>query len=305
MMRTDEMIESETRPEITQEEADRRFSEYVLGRIKWGYKSDTVVLVPKTAKVGDWVMIESADLGLEGVKISKILSINEEKGHSISYMGAFDLTNALASEEEIKTVGKNKELAKEIARFTQEQSDKYSLNMKVLEAYLSFDKHKVLIEYTSEGRVDFRELLKILASRFHVRIEFRQLFPRDVAKRIGGIGICGLPVCCKAFLTSFTSVTINMAKNQYLSLNIPKLSGVCGRLMCCLAYENDAYSQLKPYYPKQGATATINGHAFRVVSLNVLSDSITATDGDTYQNFTSAEWMKATGTQPNIETVKP
>lgn len=294
-MKTDEKkepVEEKPHPLMTPEEAEEVRGGCILGKVHWDYKSDTFALIPKEAKAGDFVMLSSPELELECVEVVRVMEIAKDKRDSLEYLSSFDRAVRIASDKDVTAMKENKKYAEIIAKFTQKQSDIDNLKMKVLGAYLSFDRHKVLLEYTSDGRVDFRNLLKVLASQFHIRIEFRQLFSRDVAKKIGGLGACGLPICCSTFLTTFTSTTINMAKNQYLSLNIPKLSGVCGRLMCCLAYENEAYSQLKPLYPKMGAVATIDGKAFKVINLNVLSDSITATDGDTYVSLTSAEWRK-------------
>ena len=128
--------------------------------------------------------------------------------------------------------------------------------------------------YVSDDRVDFRELLKELASVFKCRIELRQIGPRDKAKLVGGLGSCGLPLCCSSFLGEFDGVSINMAKNQMLAINIEKISGACGRLMCCLKFEDDIYTQEKKRFPKIGTKVIYEDKLYKVTSINILSDTI-------------------------------
>ena len=134
--------------------------------------------------------------------------------------------------------------------------------------------NKVIFMYTSDERVDFRDLLKKLASVFKCRIELRQVGPRDKAKIVGGIGNCGLPLCCNSFLGEFDGVSINMAKNQLLAINIDKISGVCGRLLCCLKYEDEAYKEVKKKFPKIGSFIRYDDKQCKVVGLNVISDLV-------------------------------
>lgn len=128
--------------------------------------------------------------------------------------------------------------------------------------------------YTSDDRVDFRELLKELATVFRCRIELRQIGPRDKAKVVGGIGTCGLPLCCSTMLGEFNGVSINMTKNQMLAINIDKISGACGRLLCCLKYEDDIYTQEKKRFPKIGSKVKYEGNDVKVLGLNVISDLV-------------------------------
>jgi cell fate regulator YaaT (PSP1 superfamily) len=143
--------------------------------------------------------------------------------------------------------------------------------MHLVSAEYTLDRSKLIFSYLAEERVDFRELLKILASYFHTRIELRQIGSRDKAKMIGGIGICGLPLCCSTFLNEFDNISINRAKNQLLTLNIPKLSGHCGKLICCLKYEDDAYTDLKKDFPKVGIRVKYDGEVYRIAAMNVLT----------------------------------
>ncbi len=181
---------------------------------------------------------------------------------------------------------------KEIVRKTQEQANELKLDMKILRAYLDIDDPKVLITFTSEGRVDFRELVRILNGIFRLRIELRQIGPRDQAKIVGGIGPCGLPLCCTTFLSTFDGISISMAKNQLLAINIPKLSGQCGKLMCCLKYEDKAYAEKRPLFPKVGEKFPYAGKQYEVTGINLLTDTITTYNGDAYESFSKEEFER-------------
>lgn len=149
-----------------------------------------------------------------------------------------------------------------------------NLNMYLISCEYTLDKSKVIFSYVADERVDFRELLKVLASKLHTRIELRQIGARDKAKLIGGVGLCGLPLCCSTFLNEFDGISINRAKNQMLAINIPKLSGQCGKLMCCLKYEDDAYTDLKKGFPEIGTKVFIDKVQYEVTSINVISKVI-------------------------------
>ncbi len=150
----------------------------------------------------------------------------------------------LATPADTRTMEQNLQFEKDAFRVCEEKIRKHQLEMKLVSVEYTFDRSKILFYFSAEGRVDFRELVKDLAGVFRTRIELRQIGVRDEAKMIGGLGICGRPLCCTAFLESFQPVSINMAKDQGLSLNPTKISGACGRLMCCLKYENEAYQDL-------------------------------------------------------------
>ena len=156
----------------------------------------------------------------------------------------------IATEEDEKTVEKNQEKEAKAFQICQEKIAAHGLEMKLVEAEYSFEGNKVLFFFTAEGRVDFRALVKDLASTIHARIELRQIGVRDEAKMLGGLGICGRPFCCAQFLDEFQPVSIKMAKTQNLSLNPTKISGTCGRLMCCLKYEQNAYEDAAKRMPK-------------------------------------------------------
>ena len=146
-----------------------------------------------------------------------------------------------------------------------------NLDMNLISCEYTLDKSKVLFSYLADDRVDFRELLKVLASKLHTRIELRQIGSRDKAKMIGGLGVCGLPLCCSTFLNEFDGISINRAKNQMLAINIPKLSGQCCKLICCLKYEDDAYTEERKKYPDLGSKWFIDKVEYTVTSVNILS----------------------------------
>ena len=165
----------------------------------------------------------------------------------------------------------NREKEKEALKICHEKVQKHNLEMKLIDAEYTFDNNKVLFYFTADGRVDFRELVKDLASVFKTRIELRQIGVRDETKIVGGIGICGRPLCCHSFLDEFAPVSIKMAKEQNLSLNPTKISGVCGRLMCCLKNEQETYEYLNRKLPHVGDYVTTDdGQKGEVHSVNVL-----------------------------------
>lgn len=151
---------------------------------------------------------------------------------------------------------------------------KHELDMHLIHCEYTHDASKIIFMYTSDERVDFRELLKELASIFKCRIELRQIGPRDKAKLVGGLGTCGLPLCCSTFLGEFDGVSINMAKNQMLAINIDKISGACGRLMCCLKYEDEAYTKQKKLFPKIGTKVMYENKVYRILGFNVLNNQL-------------------------------
>ena len=175
----------------------------------------------------------------------------------------------IATEEDLKSFEDNKKNAEKAIKDAKKISKELSLDMNFVEAYYSLDKAQLIFSFLSENRVDFRELAKKLAQKYKTRIELRQIGVRDKAKKIGGLGPCGLFLCCNSFLTDFNSVSINMAKNQFLALNPSKINGVCGRLLCCLDYENDVYTELKKELPKLGMIAETELGMGKVVSVDV------------------------------------
>ena len=177
----------------------------------------------------------------------------------------------IATDEDEKNVEKNKDREREAFKICKEKIIKHGLEMKLVDAEYTFDNNKLLFYFTADGRIDFRELVKVLAAVFRTRIELRQIGVRDETKLMGGLGICGRELCCKSYLSDFVPVSIKMAKEQNLSLNPTKISGVCGRLMCCLKNEQETYEYLNSRMPNVGdIVVSKEGISGEVKSLNVL-----------------------------------
>lgn len=180
----------------------------------------------------------------------------------------------MATDEDIRRHNENeKKKAKAMAQ-CQEKVDKHGLEMKLIDVEYTFDNNKIIFYFTADGRVDFRELVKDLASVFKMRIELRQIGVRDEAKMLGGIGSCGRSLCCNSWLADFEPVSIKMAKVQNLSLNPTKISGICGRLMCCLKYENDVYMELRKGLPDNGEKVKTKDGMGKVVDTNILESKV-------------------------------
>jgi len=177
----------------------------------------------------------------------------------------------IATAEDLKKVEENAAREKQAIAICNEKIAKHKLSMKLVDVEFTFDNNKILFYFTADGRVDFRELVKDLASVFRTRIELRQIGVRDEAKMLGGLGICGRPFCCSTFLGEFQPVSIKMAKEQGLSLNPTKISGTCGRLMCCLKYEQEAYEDLLRTTPRQGSFVRTKDGQGTVVEVNLLT----------------------------------
>lgn len=179
-----------------------------------------------------------------------------------------------ATEKDLKNLEQNREREKEAMRVCAQKIEEHKLDMALVRCECSFDGNKLLFFFTSEGRVDFRALVKDLATTLHSRIELRQIGVRDESKLLGGLGICGRPYCCNAFLDQFHPVSIKMAKTQGLSLNPAKISGACGRLMCCLKYEQDAYEDAVKRLPKKESFVETPDGAGTISEVNVLRETV-------------------------------
>ncbi|MCQ2792967.1 MAG: stage 0 sporulation protein [Bacilli bacterium] len=220
-------------------------------------------------KIGDKVVAESVrgmqvgEIALEPVSIDK-------------YNSSLELKPIIrkATEDDLLIYDENKKRSKEAMTIAMKEINNLNLEMRPIDAEYALDGSKLTIAYVADDRVDFRDLLKVLASKFHCRIELRQVGSRDKAKMIGGIGMCGLPLCCSSFLNSMEGISINRAKNQMLSLNIPKLSGHCGKLICCLLYEDDAYTEMKKDFPHLGEMFVKNDVTYRLTGINILSRTV-------------------------------
>lgn len=178
----------------------------------------------------------------------------------------------IASKQDYHTNQKNIKDAKEAMKKCISLAKEYKLDMKILEAYYTHDREQLIFKFISDTRIDFRNLAKDLATIYHTRIELRQIGVRDKAKKVSGIGSCGQKLCCSRFIKEFDSVSIQMAKNQNLALNPSKINGLCGRLLCCLKYEDDCYTECRKELPKVGSTIkTKDGKEGQVVSLDILN----------------------------------
>jgi cell fate regulator YaaT (PSP1 superfamily) len=224
-------------------------------------------------KKGEKVVVET----IRGLELGEIIS-------ELKDISEFNLDTELkpikrrASIADIDMNAFNKTKAEKSLEICKEIVKNYDLNMHLISCEYTLDASKVIFMYTSDSRVDFRQLLKELASVFKCRIELRQIGPRDKAKIVGGIGSCGLQLCCSSFLGEFDGVSINMAKNQLLAINIDKISGACGRLLCCLKYEDETYTEIKKKFPKVGSKIKYNNKIVKVVGLNVISDLVKIDD---------------------------
>ena len=217
-------------------------------------------------KTGDKVIVETA----RGVEFGSVVSGPKDVEDEQITVPLKQVIR-VATEEDKQKESKNREKEKEAFEICLEKIRKHGLEMKLIDAEYTFDNNKVLFYFTADGRIDFRELVKDLASVFRTRIELRQIGVRDETKIRGGIGICGRPLCCHTYLSEFAPVSIKMAKEQNLSLNPTKISGVCGRLMCCLTNEEEIYEELNSHLPGNGDRVTTpEGLKGDVQSVNVL-----------------------------------
>lgn len=222
-----------------------------------------------TFKYGDQVVVET----VRGLEIGELISdVRNADTHQIDI--ALKPVLRKATEEDIRQNEENLSEEPELLKKCQECIDQLALEMYLISAEYTLDKSKVIFSYVADERVDFRELLKLLAAAFKCRIELRQIGPRDKAKIVGGLGSCGMETCCSRFLDDFDIVSINMAKNQLLALNTSKLSGQCGKLMCCLKYEDEAYKKLRAGLPKLNTSVFYENERFRITSMNLLNNSV-------------------------------
>ncbi len=238
-------------------------------------------------ELNDVVVVETMR-GLELGKVS-ILPVSIEQ-----YKSELELKPIIriATNGDIRQNEENIIKAKESSKVCIDAIKELGLDMNLISSEYTLDRSKIIFTYLASDRVDFRELLKILASKLKCRIELRQIGTRDKAKIVGGIGICGLPLCCSTFLSEFDGISINRAKNQLLSLNIPKLSGHCGKLICCLKYEDEAYTELRKEFPRIGTRFIYNGEQYRITSMNVITRIIKIEKLDDVQ-FVSLDDIKA------------
>lgn len=219
--------------------------------------------------VGDYVILRVDESNQVGVVKSKPYL---EKDENVLIL--HDEFLRKATNDDLKVIEQNKNDANKALIDAKKFALDLKLPMNFIDSYYTFDRSQLLLYFNADDRIDFRELAKKLAQKYKTRIELRQIGVRDKAKRIGGLGPCGLFLCCNSFLTDFNSVSINMAKNQFLALNPSKINGVCGRLFCCLGYENDLYTEIKRKYPKVGSVLTTKKGTGKVTSIDIFRNVV-------------------------------
>lgn len=237
-------------------------------------------------KIGDKVVAES----VRGLQVG---TVSSEPVEIAKYKSQLELKPLIrvATKDDLLICQENIKRSAEAMKIAMTEINKLGLEMRPIDAEYALDGTKLTIAYVADDRVDFRELLKVLAAKFHCRIELRQVGSRDKAKMVGGVGVCGLPLCCSTFFTTQESISINRAKNQMLSLNIPKLSGHCGKLICCLLYEDDTYSELKKDFPKMGECFEKDGIEYKITGINIISKVVKLENSDDVR-FISLEELK-------------
>lgn len=220
-------------------------------------------------KKGDFVVVETA----RGIEFGEcVIGIKEILETDI--VAPLKSVIRIAEEEDINKHKDNKVKEKDALEICLKKIEEHGLNMKLIDVEYTFDNNKVIFYFTADGRVDFRELVKDLATIFKTRIELRQIGVRDEAKMLGGLGPCGRPLCCSTFLGDFASVSIKMAKEQNLSLNPTKISGICGRLMCCLNYEQSTYEDIRKRLPRAGSIVSMGDTTGEVVSNSTVKEIV-------------------------------
>ena len=268
---------------------------YVVSlRFKNGSKAYTFGTDDETIEYGDYLVVETS----QGLELGECISSLRDSSIHVSDMELKPiLRKADASDQ--KDFENNQELAKEAMKYCESKISELNLDMQLISAEYTLDKSKILFVYLADERVDFRELLKHLAAHLKCRIELKQIGARDRAKLVGGIGVCGRECCCSRFLNKFDIISINMAKNQMLALNIPKLSGQCGKLLCCLKYEDDEYKELVNGLPKLNTKVDYKGKTYNVTSINPISDEIKL------QNYDEVLMVKMDDIHKNAVVHKP
>lgn len=231
------------------------------------------------------------------LKLNLTVVVETEKGEQFGKVVELDVENLkgldinqikdvlrISTKKDYNQYLKNLKDAKEALDYAKKLIDENNLNMRLMDANFTLDRKQLSFNFIADERVDFREIVKNIASKFKTRIDLHQLGVRDKSKMAGGIGICGRELCCSKFLTSIDAITINMAKNQNISLNPNKINGCCGRLLCCLSYEDDVYSCLRKELPKMGQIVKTPNGSGKVVSLDILKKKVfVSIDGEKYE----------------------
>ena len=237
---------------------------YISVRFQTTNKTYTFSTTDSSIKTGDAVVVETQ----RGIEYARVIADPFDKPNI-----SFEIKPILrkATQADYDQYLQNIEDCLTAKQICQEESDKLDLGMNILSAEYTLDRAKITFIYLADDRVDFRELLKVLAAIFKCRIDLRQVGTRDKAKMVSGVGPCGRELCCARYITEFDRISINMAKNQLLALNVQKLSGQCGNLMCCLKYEDEAYKDLRKGLPKMNGVVEYEGEKYRITSMNVIA----------------------------------
>ena len=270
------------------------YSHYVGVKFDLGVKAYFFGIKDMELNIGDKVVVETA----RGTELGEIAVQPIEINKYRSSLGLKPVIR-IATDTDIKLHESNIKDAKNALNICEQEVNNLKLDMHLISSEYTLDKSKVIFSYVSDDRVDFRELLKVLAYKLHTRIELRQVGPRDKAKIVGGLGMCGLPLCCSTFLNEFDGISINRAKNQMLAINIPKLSGHCGKLMCCLKYEDDAYTDLKKNYPEIGKEVFIDKIRHKVGAINVISGTVRLDNDEGFVFLSLDDYNKQFNNRPN------
>ena len=234
-----------------------------------------------------FVVVETA----RGIEMARVRAVPRKLKESEQDL-PLDLVLRAATEEDLMNYKRIQDKARQMYPQVLDVVRRMGLEMHIVRFEYTLDEAKAIVNYVAEQRVDFRQLLHVLADLLKTRIEMRQIGTRDRSKMVGGIGVCGLPLCCATFLGEFEGISINMAKNQLLALNIQKLSGHCGKLLCCLAYEDKDYTELRKGLPKIGLRIPFNDKTYRIGSINVLSQMVRLDSPEDYQNIPLPEVLK-------------
>ena len=254
--------------------------------VKFGVSNKTYYFATDdpSIKIGDFVVVET----IVGVEIGEVTTYPADISN-LNYDREIKPIVRIATTADMTKLRQNELYANSAKQLFEESIKQLNLDMKLIGAQYTLDRAKILFTYVADERVDFRELLKVLAGQLHCRIELRQINSRERAQLVGGIGVCGLPLCCTTFLTQFDGVSLNKAKNQMLAINIPKLSGQCGKLMCCLKYEDDYYTEAKAEFPEIGTVVKYESQEYKVQSFNIFSRIIKIANNDDAQFLTLDE----------------
>ncbi len=245
--------------------------------VKFDYDARAYYLSPGdlNIKKNDLIVVNFDNVFFAGKSLSDVYEL-DNKNLNLPLINV----DRIATLDDINTYNNNILLSKDAVLYAEKISKKLNLNIKIIDSCYSLDNKQLFFNFISDDRIDFREFAKKLAQKYKTRIELRQVGVRDAAKKIGGLGPCGMKLCCNSFLNGFNSVSINMAKNQNFALNPNKINGVCGRLLCCLSYENEVYTSLKKMMPKMGTKIKFNDVVGDVISFNLLTESFVLNTSD-------------------------